>query len=70
MIKFTGRKRYKIHKPWFSPAVMILQLEKIECGISHMYNECGRVEIDDLPDRTFWVNATLEDVTSGDFDLQ
>ena len=69
MIKFTGRKRFKLVKPLFSAPLMVLQLEKVRSGRTHMYNECGRVEIDDLPDLTYWENATIEDVTSGDFEL-
>lgn len=53
-IKKTGRKRYRVYTRLFGAPLMVLQTEWLESftGLSK-------------PDRLFWLDATLEDITEG-----
>ena len=58
----TGKRRYRVVSRLFGSDLVVLQIEYKETGRSHMYNVGGRVEIDNLPDCTYWEDAKPEDI--------
>ena len=64
-IKKTGRKRYRIHTRLFGASLIVLQVEWVETGRERWSYDGGMAECDSLPNRLFWLDATLEDITEG-----
>ena len=64
-IEKTGRSRYRIHARWFTKPLLVLQIEWAETGRERWNNDGGMIECDSLPDRTYWQDAILEDITVG-----